>query len=112
MMIPLYDECNAMICLAFVLSVCLSGQAIMTIMWGPALGLKAQDADIVLYVARNIRNQRRNVLLIGAATLSAMYFACISYLWNAVPTEVACSVTIVFLFGYWFTIVEGIGCYK
>lgn len=84
----------------------------MTIMWGPALGLKALDADIVLYVARNIRNQRRNVLMIGAATLTSMYFACISYLWNAVPTEVACSVTIVFLVGYWFTIVEGIGCYK
>lgn len=84
----------------------------MTIMWGPALGLKAADADIVLYVARNIRKQRRNVLMIGAATLTAMYFSCISYLWNAIPTEVACSVTIVFLFGYWFTIVEGIGCYN
>jgi hypothetical protein len=87
-------------------------QAIMTIMWGPALGLKAADADIVLYVARNIRKQRRNVLIIGACTLSSMYFACIAYLWNAVPTEVACSITIVFLAGYWFTIVEGIGCYN
>jgi hypothetical protein len=90
----------------------LAPQAIMTIMWGPALGLKAMDADIVLSVARNIRKQRRNVLIIGACTLSSMYFACIAYLWNAVPTEVACSITIVFLAGYWFTIVEGIGCYN
>ena len=84
----------------------------MIIMWGPSLGLKAADADVVIYVANKIRYQRRNVLLIGACSLSCVYFACISYLWNCVPTEVAISVTILFLCGYWFTIVEGIGCYN
>ena len=84
----------------------------MTILWGPALGLKAADADVVLYVARQIRQQRRNVLIIGACTLTSMYCACISYLWNAVQTEVACSITFLFLVGYWFTVVEAIGCYN
>lgn len=43
-------------------------QSTVVTIFGPAVALKGADTDVVLYIAQVIRDQRKNVLFIGAAT--------------------------------------------
>lgn len=54
------------------MTLCLSifavSQSTVVTIFGPAVALKGADTDVVLYIAQVIRDQRKNVLFIGAAT--------------------------------------------
>lgn len=78
----------------------------MTI-FGPAVALKGAETDVVLYIAQVIRDQRKNVLFIGAATVTCIFCATIANFWAKIPAVVAASATVVFFVGYCFIVSEG-----
>lgn len=120
------------------LSIWATAQSTIVTMYGPAVALKGAEFDTVLYVADNIRTQRRLVLFIGAgryhskdvsrqrlqlldiffnthshiASLTSIFLATIFNFWAKIPPGVALSTTIVYVIGYVFTVLEGIRCYN
>jgi len=93
------------------LSIFATAQSTLVTMHGPAVALKGAEFDTVLFVANKIRDQRRLVLFIGAASLTCIFLATIFNFWAKIPPAVALSTTIVYVVGYAFTVREGLRCY-
>ena len=94
------------------LSIFAVSQSTVVTIFGPSVALKGADTDVVLYIAHVIRNQRKNVLFIGAATVTCIFCATIANFWAKIPAPVAASATVVFFVGYCFIVTEGLRCYN
>ena len=94
------------------LSIFAVSQSTVVTIFGPSVALKGADTDVVLYIAQVIRDQRKNVLFIGAATVTCIFCATIANFWAKIPAPVAASGTIVFVVGYFFIVSEGLKCYN
>lgn len=94
------------------LSIFAVSQSTVVTIFGPSIALKGAEADVVLYVAQLIRQQRKNVLFIGAGTVTCIFCATIANFWAKIPPGVAGSATVIFFIGYCFIASEGLRCYN
>lgn len=80
-------------------------------MKGPSTSLQGENADVVIKVADNIKENRLYCLALGFLSMTFLFFANICLFWARVNNPIAIYLSLGYIIGYFVFVQQSYSCF-